>query len=59
MLEEANAKQWLMTGLIYINPEQPSLMDIYNLTETPLNRLSNQRLRPARETMQAVNELMF
>ena len=41
MLEEANAKQWLMTGLIYINPDQPSLMDIYNLTETPLNRLPN------------------
>ena len=59
MLEEANAKQWLMTGLIYINPEQPSLMDIYNLTETPLNRLSTQRLRPAPETMQVVNELMF
>jgi 2-oxoglutarate ferredoxin oxidoreductase subunit beta len=59
MLEEANAKQWLMTGLIYINPEQPSLMDIYNLTETPLNRLSNDRLRPAPETMKTVNDLMF
>lgn len=59
MLEEANAKQWLMTGLIYINPEQPSLMDIYNLTETPLNRLTNDRLRPAPETMKTVNDLMF
>ena len=26
MLEEANAKRWLLTGLIYINTEQPSLM---------------------------------
>src|SRR5512136_2351848 len=33
-LEEANAKQWLLTGLIYINTEQPAMMDIYNLTET-------------------------
>lgn len=59
MLEEANAKQWLMTGLIYINPEQPSLMDIYNLTDTPLNRLPLHRLRPTPETMQKVNDLMF
>ncbi len=59
MLEEANAKQWLMTGLIYIDPEQPSLMDIYNLTETPLNRLPVKRLRPAPDTIQQVNDLMF
>ncbi len=59
MLEEANAKQWLMTGLIYINPNQPSLMDIYNLTGTPLNRLPVERLRPARETITTVNEMMF
>ena len=59
MLEEANAKQWLMTGLIYINPNQPSLMDIYNLTGTPLNRLPVERLRPARETIKTVNQMMF
>lgn len=59
MLEEANANQWLMTGLIYINPHQPSLMDIYNLTDTPLNRLPVERLRPARETIQTVNDMMF
>jgi len=59
MLEEANAKQWLLTGLIYINPHQPSLMDIYNLTDTPLNRLSEERIRPPSETIQRVNDLMF
>ncbi len=59
MLEEANAKQWLLTGLIYINPQQPSLMDIYNLTDTPLNRLPNQRLRPTPESIKKVNDLMF
>jgi 2-oxoglutarate ferredoxin oxidoreductase subunit beta len=59
LLEEANAKQWLLTGLIYINPEQPSLMDIYNLTDTPLNRLSEDRLRPAPESIAKVNAMMF
>jgi 2-oxoglutarate/2-oxoacid ferredoxin oxidoreductase subunit beta len=59
MLEEANAKQWLLTGLIYIDPVQPSLMDIYNLTNTPLNRLTEVRLRPDRASLDKVNELMF
>ncbi len=59
MLEEANAKQWLLTGLIYINTDQPSLIDIYNLPETPLNRLGEDRLRPSPETIQKVNNLMF
>jgi 2-oxoglutarate ferredoxin oxidoreductase subunit beta len=59
ILEEANAKQWLITGLIYINPEQPSLRDIYNLTETPLNRLTEARLRPMPHTIQRVNDMMF
>ncbi len=59
ILEEANAKQWLLTGLIYIDPVQPSLVDIYNLTTTPLNRLDETRIRPGRETIQLVNDLMF
>jgi len=59
LLEEANAKRWLLTGLIYINQEQPALSDIYKLTETPLNRLQQDRIRPARETIQMVNDLMF
>lgn len=59
LLEEANAKQWLLTGLIYINTGQPSLLDIYNLTETPLNRLKTSQLRPAQETIEKVNNLMF
>jgi 2-oxoglutarate ferredoxin oxidoreductase subunit beta len=59
LLEEANAKRWLLTGLIYINTDQPSLLDIYNLTGTPLNRLKEPNLRPAPETIQKVNNLMF
>lgn len=59
ILEEANAKRWLLTGLIYINTDQPSLLDIYNLTSTPLNRLKEANLRPAPESIQKVNSLMF
>jgi len=59
LLEEANTKQWLLTGLIYINPNQPSLMDICNLTNTPLNRLPQDRLRPAPESISKLNAMMF
>jgi 2-oxoglutarate ferredoxin oxidoreductase subunit beta len=59
LLEEANAKRWLLTGLIYINTEQPSLLDIYNLTATPLNRLKEPNLRPKPESIVKVNNLMF
>ncbi|OGO62859.1 MAG: 2-oxoglutarate ferredoxin oxidoreductase subunit beta [Chloroflexi bacterium RBG_19FT_COMBO_55_16] len=59
ILEEANAKNLLLTGLIYIDTNQPSLLDIYNLTETPLNRLKESQIRPPRETIEKVNAMMF
>jgi 2-oxoglutarate ferredoxin oxidoreductase subunit beta len=59
ILEEANAKRWLLTGLIYINTDQPALLDIYNLTAEPLNRLKESALRPNPESIVKVNNLMF
>jgi 2-oxoglutarate ferredoxin oxidoreductase subunit beta len=59
VLEEANAKQWLITGLIYYNPQQVSMTDLYSLPSTPLNRLPERRIRPAAETIEQVNSLMF
>lgn len=57
VLEEANAKQWLLTGLIYINEGQPTLVDQYDLTDTPLNRLPENRLRPSRESLEKLNSM--
>jgi 2-oxoglutarate/2-oxoacid ferredoxin oxidoreductase subunit beta len=59
VLEEANACNCLITGLIYIDEDQKDLVELYNLTETPLNRLTENRLRPAPETIDKVNDLMF
>jgi 2-oxoglutarate ferredoxin oxidoreductase subunit beta len=59
LLEEANRKDWLITGLIYIDTDQPSLFDIYNLTDKPLNRLSEDQMRPPKETITKVNGMMF
>ncbi|MEJ2599596.1 MAG: 2-oxoacid:ferredoxin oxidoreductase subunit beta, partial [Anaerolineales bacterium] len=59
ILEEANACNCLITGLIYINPDAPTLLDLCDLPEKPLNRLTEKQLRPAPETIQKVNDLMF
>lgn len=55
MVEDAEQKEWLLTGLIYVAPDQPSLYDYLNLTEEPLNRMSNDRLRPDEATLENIN----
>lgn len=59
VLEEAQRENWLLTGLIYIDPEHPSMLEAYDLPEEPLNRMKEDQLRPPLETMKIVNELMF
>lgn len=59
VLEEGNDCHCLITGLIYIDTSQPSLTDIYNLPDTALNRLPENRIRPGPETLKQVNEMMF
>lgn len=59
VLEDANARQILLTGLIYINTNQPSMTEIYNLTKTPLNRLTEDRLRPTKQSLDGINAMMY
>ncbi len=59
VLEEAHQNNWLVTGLMYVDPSKPSLTEMYNLVDTPLNRLGESDLRPARDMMDKVNALMF
>jgi 2-oxoglutarate ferredoxin oxidoreductase subunit beta len=59
MLEEAQRENWLVTGLIYVEPQKPAFTESFNLVNTPLNRLAEADLRPAPETMAQVNAWMF
>jgi 2-oxoglutarate/2-oxoacid ferredoxin oxidoreductase subunit beta len=59
VLEEAQRNNWLLTGLIYIATDRPTLADTYQLVDTPLNRLEQADLRPAPEMIDKVNALMF
>jgi hypothetical protein len=42
-----------------VDTSQPSLIETYNLTDTPLNRLTEADLRPAPDMIDKVNALMF
>jgi len=59
ILEEAEQKNWLVTGLIYVVPDQPSLYDFLDLTDEPLNRIAADKLRPAPETLAEINQNML
>ncbi|GAP18156.1 2-oxoacid:ferredoxin oxidoreductase subunit beta [Levilinea saccharolytica] len=59
MMDEAEKNGILLTGLIYVNTEQPSMYDLYNLPDEALNRMSSDRLRPTRESIDALNASMF
>jgi 2-oxoglutarate ferredoxin oxidoreductase subunit beta len=58
MLEEANINNWLMTGLIYVDTDVPSMVDMHNLVDRPLNRLQEKDLRPSRASLERINQSM-
>lgn len=59
VLDEAAENNILLTGLIYIDPNRPTLTDQYHLTDVPLNRLTPAQIRPPREALAKINDLMF
>ncbi|MEK6754254.1 MAG: 2-oxoacid:ferredoxin oxidoreductase subunit beta [Chloroflexota bacterium] len=59
VMEEAQRNNWLVTGLLYVNTTKPNLTSIYNLVDTPLNRLTEVDLRPERAMIDKINSLMF
>jgi 2-oxoglutarate/2-oxoacid ferredoxin oxidoreductase subunit beta len=59
VLEEGQRNNWLVTGLLYFDPSVPPFFDHFDLPDKPLNRLTEQELRPSRETIERVNAMMF
>jgi len=51
LLEESCNRGVLITGLVYINEETPPLDETENLVDLPLTQLSNDALRPSKETL--------
>ncbi|WP_322509489.1 2-oxoacid:ferredoxin oxidoreductase subunit beta [Anaerolinea sp.] len=59
ILEEARERRELITGLIYVEPDAPSIFDLYELPEKPLNRMTEEELRPASQTLNQVHSWLF
>lgn len=59
MLEDAHTNNWLVTGLIYVDPNMPTMYDLYNLPDTPLNRMTEKNIRPSKESLEKLNQMMF
>ncbi len=59
MLEKSREENLLVTGLIYVAENKPDMIAMHDLTDRPLNRLTEKELRPAPETIAKINELMF
>jgi 2-oxoglutarate ferredoxin oxidoreductase subunit beta len=60
LVEESHASAVFLTGLIYIEPQHPSLADIYHLPkERTLNRMTEKELRPAKSLIEKANAMMF
>jgi 2-oxoglutarate ferredoxin oxidoreductase subunit beta len=59
LIEQSREKQELITGLLYINQERPTLPELMHLTTTPLSQLPQERMRPSREAFtKLMEELM-
>ncbi|MFA9402254.1 MAG: 2-oxoacid:ferredoxin oxidoreductase subunit beta [Anaerolineales bacterium] len=56
LLEESCNRGVLITGLVYINEETPPLDETENLVDLPLTQLSDDALRPSKETLDAFIE---
>jgi len=51
LLHESNQRGEFATGLIYIDQDKPSFVDLLNVVDTPLSFLPEARTRPGREAL--------
>jgi 2-oxoglutarate/2-oxoacid ferredoxin oxidoreductase subunit beta len=59
VLEDADRENYMVTGLIFVDTKAPSMFDLYELPEQPLNRMKEYQIRPPRESIDMINDMMF
>jgi 2-oxoglutarate/2-oxoacid ferredoxin oxidoreductase subunit beta len=59
VLEDAERDNFMVTGLIFVDTDSPSIFDLYDLPEQALNRMTEDQLRPSRESIDKINAMMF
>jgi 2-oxoglutarate/2-oxoacid ferredoxin oxidoreductase subunit beta len=55
-LHEAHNRGEVLTGVLYVNTQAPSFVDMLNLTDDPLTTLPESVVRPGREVLDQVME---
>jgi 2-oxoglutarate ferredoxin oxidoreductase subunit beta len=55
-LNEAKAKDEMLTGVFYVDPQAPTFLDMLNITEEPLATLPASVVRPGPEVLEQVME---
>ncbi|HEY9793310.1 MAG TPA: hypothetical protein V6D22_23115, partial [Candidatus Obscuribacterales bacterium] len=53
-ISEAKQAQHLLTGLLFLDESRPTLQELLNLTDEPLSRLSESKLRPPKEALDQI-----
>jgi 2-oxoglutarate ferredoxin oxidoreductase subunit beta len=56
ILEEAEAKGEVLTGVLYVNPSKPTFIKQLNLVDAPIGTLPESKTRPSREVLEQVME---
>jgi 2-oxoglutarate/2-oxoacid ferredoxin oxidoreductase subunit beta len=56
VLEEAAKKSETLTGVFYVAPEKPTLLDMLNMTDEPLATLPQSKVRPPKAVLDQVME---
>jgi 2-oxoglutarate ferredoxin oxidoreductase subunit beta len=55
-MNEAKRDGEILTGVLYVNTQAPTFVEMLNLTEDPLATLPQSVLRPGREVLEQVME---
>ena len=55
-LEEAEKRHEVLTGVLYVNTEKPTLLDMLNMMDEPLATLPESKTRPPRQVLDQVME---
>src|SRR6266478_1869878 len=55
-LNQAKEKEELLTGVLYVNTQSPTFLDMLNITDEPLATLPSSVVRPGREVLEQVME---
>jgi 2-oxoglutarate ferredoxin oxidoreductase subunit beta len=56
VLEDAEAKGEVLTGVLFVNPKKPTFLDLLNMADEPVATLPQSRIRPSKEVLETVME---